>query len=265
MGRDNIIFEIDNDIAVITFNRPEAMNALCTALNLELLDVLSKLADAGNARALILTGGRKVFAAGADIREMVSAVPLQAEETARLGQRVNDALEALPIPVIAAVNGAAIGGGCELALACDFRIAGENAVFALPEVGLGILPGAGGTQRLLPLVGLSVAREMVLLGRRIRGAEAGRIGLANRVAADDAVMETARSLTADLLKMPAISLRLAKKSINEGVNNTLVAGKKQEAAAFALAFSAPDQREGMQALLDKRAPVFKHDWRTWDL
>jgi enoyl-CoA hydratase len=260
MGRGNIIFEKDNDIAVITLNRPKAMNALCSALNLELLDVLSGLANPGKIRALIVTGGGKVFAAGADIREMLTASPMRAEETARLGQRVNDALEALPVPVIAAVNGAAMGGGCELALSCDFRIAGENAVFSLPEVGLGILPGAGGTQRLLPLVGLSVAREMVLLGRKVRGAEAARIGLANRAAADEAVMETALSFAADLLKMPAVSLRLAKKSINEGVNNTLAAGKKQETAAFALAFSAPDQREGMQALLDRRAPAYKHTW-----
>jgi enoyl-CoA hydratase len=263
MRYEDIIFEIDNDIAVITLNRPNAMNALCAALNLEMLDALSRLADARKARVLIITGGRKVFAAGADIREMVSADPMQAKENSSLGRLVNDTLESLPIPVIAAVNGAAVGGGCEMALACDFRVAGENAMFMLPEVGLGILPGAGGTQRLLPLVGLSVTREMVMLGRKIRGSEAGLIGLVNRVTDDESVMETARSFAEQLIKMPAVSLQLSKSAINEGVNNTLTDGKKQEANAFALAFSVPDQREGMQAMLEKRPPVYRHGRRTW--
>ncbi|MDR2355239.1 MAG: enoyl-CoA hydratase/isomerase family protein [Clostridiales Family XIII bacterium] len=258
MSYNNIIFEIEDGVAVITLNRPEAMNALCGDLNTEMLDALSVLSDFGRARVLILTGGRKVFAAGADIKEMLFATPLRAGDIARSGLLVNEAIESLPIPTIAAVSGAAIGGGCELALACDFRVAGESAVFSLPEVGLGIMPGAGGTQRLLPLVGLGLTREMVMLGRRLRGREAVAVGLANRLADDDAVMETARALAAELMKMPAISLMSAKKAVNEGANNTLTEGKKQETAAFALTFSAPDQREGMQAMLEKRPPQYTH-------
>ncbi|MDR2245574.1 MAG: enoyl-CoA hydratase/isomerase family protein, partial [Treponema sp.] len=224
MKYEHILFECNEGIAVITINRPKFMNALCGALNLEMLDGLDRIEKDHAVRAVILSGGPKVFAAGADIAEMINATPGDAEKTAALGHRVHDTIEALPVPVIAAVNGPALGGGCELALACDFRIAAEDALFALPEVSLGIIPGAGGTQRLLPLVGPAVTREMVLLGRKVKGDEAERIGLANKAVQPGAVMESALEMARKLAKMPAVALALAKQAILAGLNETLNQG-----------------------------------------
>jgi enoyl-CoA hydratase len=260
MNYSHILFESNNGIAIITLNRPRVMNALCRDLNKELLDVFEQIKNRSDIRAVILTGGIKVFAAGADITEMVDADPGDAEKTSVLGHTVNDAIEWLPIPVIAAINGPALGGGCELALACDFRIAAEDALFGLPEVSLGIIPGAGGTQRLLPLVGLSITREMLLLGRKIKGIEAEKIGLVNKAVAPDAVMETALEMADKLSKMPGVALSLAKKAITEGLNGTLNQGKCLEKQLFSLAFSSPDQKEGMQSFLEKRKPNYTHGW-----
>jgi enoyl-CoA hydratase len=260
MSYEHILFECNDGIAVITINRPKFMNALCGALNREMLDALDRIDKDKAIRAVILTGGSRVFAAGADIAEMINATPGDAEKTSALGHRVHDTIEALPVPVIAADNGPALGGGCELALACDFRIAAEDALFALPEVGLGIIPGAGGTQRLLPLVGPSVTREMVLLGRKVKGDEAERIGLANKAVPPDSVMESALGMARKLSKMPAVALALAKQAISAGLNETFNQGKIQERRLFSLAFASPDQKEGMGAFVEKRAAVYKHGW-----
>jgi enoyl-CoA hydratase len=258
--RNNVLLEIKSGVAIVTLNRPQAMNALCRALNEELLSIFAELRAAEDVRVLILTGGAGVFAAGADIREMLDATPAEALRTAEMGHSVHDALENLPFPTIAAVSGAALGGGCELALACDFRIAGESAVFSLPEVGLGILPGAGGTQRLLPLVGLAATREMVLLGKRVKGAEAQSIGLVNRVTPDDGVMDAAMKMAERLLKMPAPALRLAKQAVNHSANYALREGKERESLLFSLAFSTEDQKEGLRAFSEKRTPHYTHNW-----
>jgi enoyl-CoA hydratase len=284
---------------VLTLDRPSAMNALCRKTNEELLGAFALLerlaagpardaagAPAGaaaegaaaegaaaegaavsgdgaawpQARVLILTGGPKAFAAGADIGEMLGAGPREAAGTSALGHRVHDALEALPIPTVAAVCGPALGGGLELALACDFRVAGEGAAFGLPEAGLGILPGAGGTQRLPPLVGLAVAREMVLLGRRLTGAEAAALGLANRCVPDEAVMGEALAMAARLARCPACALALAKQALNAGAMGTPREGLARERDLFALAFSTRDAREGLAAFAEKRRPAYTHSW-----
>jgi enoyl-CoA hydratase len=262
MNYEYILFDMnsDNSTAVITLNRPKAMNALCGNLNKELLDVFGRIKDRTDIRAVILTGGTKAFAAGADIMEMMDAGPGDAEKTSALGHSVHDTIEGLPVPVIAAINGPALGGGCELALACDFRIAAEDAIFALPEVSLGIIPGAGGTQRLLPLVGPAIAREMILLGRKIRGAEAEKIGLVNKAVPSEAVMETAFEMANKLCGMPATALCLAKRAITEGLNGTLEQGKRHEQRLFSLAFSTADQKEGMRSFLEKRKATYKHRW-----
>jgi enoyl-CoA hydratase len=260
MNYEHIFFECNEGAAVITINRPKFMNALCGALNLEMLDALDRIEKDPAVRAVILSGGPKVFAAGADIAEMLNATPGDAEKISALGRRVHDRIESLPVPVIAAINGPALGGGCELALACDFRIAAEDALFALPEVGLGIIPGAGGTQRLLPLVGPSITKEMVLLGRKVKGDEAERIGLVNKAVSPASVMESALEMARKLSKMPAVALALAKEAISAGLNETLNQGKSHERRLFSLAFSTPDQKEGMCSLVEKRAPVYKHGW-----
>jgi enoyl-CoA hydratase len=260
MSYEHILFECNEGIAVIIINRPKFMNALCGALNLELLAVFSEIESNNEIRSVILSGGPKVFAAGADINEMINATPGDAEKTSALGHKVHDTIEALPVPVIAAVNGPALGGGCELALACDFRIAAVDALFALPEVSLGIIPGAGGTQRLLPLVGPSVAREMVLLGRKVKGTEAEQIGLVNKALPPESVMDSAFEMARKLSKMPAVALALAKQAILAGLNETLSQGKSHERCLFSLSFSSPDQKEGMCSFVEKRKAVYKNSW-----
>lgn len=258
MAYTMIQLEKTEGIAALTLHRPAAMNALCRVLNEELLAAFAQLAQEPDTRVLVITGGPKAFAAGADIAEMAEATPEEALQTAELGHRVHDMLEALPFPTIAAVCGPAMGGGCELSLACDFRVVGENALFALPEVGLGILPGAGGTQRLLPLVGVALAREMVLLGRRLNGAEAQAAGLANVCVPDDQVTGAALDMAQKLCKKPAKALRFAKQAINTGIRNTLEVGCAAEREQFVKAFSTNDQKEGMRAFMEKRKPVYTH-------
>lgn len=258
MEYQNILFAVRNQIAYLTLNRPRAMNALCDALNDEVEDALLQVERRQDIRALILTGGPKVFAAGADLVEMAQATAAQAEATSRKGHRVNNRLESLPVPVIAAINGPALGGGMELALACDFRVVGEGALFGLPEVSLGILPGAGGTQRLTALAGPAVAKELVLLGKKVRGTDAKALGLATVVAADDQVMAEAERLAEKLKAMPAYALHLAKSAIQSGQDRGLSVGKETEQHLFGLAFASADQREGMQAFLEKRPAQYTH-------
>jgi enoyl-CoA hydratase len=244
---------VSGGVATVALNRPEAMNALCRELNLELLEAIREVSTE---RVLILTGGSKAFAAGADVAAMRDSGPLEAYQTSEIGHMVHDCLENLDIPTIAAVNGFALGGGCELAMACDFRIAGEGASFALPEVGLGVIPGAGGAKRLIQLVGLGLAREMILLGRRLSGAEAFQAGLCNKCVADSDVVGEAFEMAQKLCKRPAVALGLAKKAIRAAGSD---ASSEMEKLLFSLAFASPDQKEGMSALLEKRKPVFKHE------
>jgi len=258
VGYEYIKLEIKDQIGIITLNRPKVWNALCVEVNYELADALGKIHHDQSVRVLILTGGDKVFAAGADVKRMQNATPFEAERMTYLGHMINDMLEALPIPVIAAVNGVALGGGCELTLACDFRVVGQSAKFGLPEVGLGILPGAGGTQRLTNLIGATKAKEMVMLGKNIKGEEAYHIGLATTVTEDALVMETAVKMAEKLKQKPASALRMAKAAINYGENFGTGTGKDFEKLMFSLLFSTNDHQEGLDAFVEKREAKFDH-------
>ncbi len=255
----NIIFSIDEDgIAVIRLNRPKAMNALCTPLNYDIMDVLTYLERDKTVRALILTGGEKVFAAGADITEMRNADSLHAHAVSLTAHSVNDRLEALMMPVIAAINGPALGGGFELALACDFRIAGDDCLLGLPEVSLGIIPGGGGTQRLSTLVGPSRSKEIAMLGRKLRGEEALALGVINKLVPAAEVMAEAMKFAKKLASNPAAAVGLCKMAINFGTENGETMGKAYERALFAVAFDTGDQTEGMTAFAEKRKPHYNH-------
>lgn len=258
MKYNNILYSMENGISVITLNRPKAWNALCSELNEEIIDVLNRIKNDQTVRVLIITGGPKVFAAGADIKQMAKATPMDAQRTADQGQLINNMLEELPFPVIAAVNGMALGGGCEMTLACDFRVVGESASFAFPEVSLGILPGAGGTQRMTHLIGPTRTKEMILLGRKITGKEAYELGLATVTVPDDQVWKEALKMAEKLKCMPAYACAMAKRSINLGELYGLEAGKKFERELFSLCFGNPDQAEGMDAFVNKRSPEYKH-------
>ena len=258
MDYQNIILSIEDHIATITLNRPKAWNALCDEINYEIIDALNKIKYDQDVRVLIITGGEKVFAAGADIKQMSHATVMVAQRTADLGQSINNMLEELTIPVIAAVNGMALGGGCEMTLACDFRIVGENTTFAFPEVSLGILPGAGGTQRMTRLIGATKTKEMILLGKKVKGKEALEIGLATELVEDSEIMNTAIKMAKKLMTMPAYALAQAKRAINLGEVYGIGTGKLFERELFSLCFANPDQAEGMDAFASKRAPEYKN-------
>lgn len=258
MDYQNILLNVQDGIAVITLNRPKAWNALCSELNTELEDALRKVDADQTVRVVILTGGPKVFAAGADVKQMSTASVMEATRTACQGQRINEFIEQMSVPVIAAVNGMALGGGCELCMACDFRVVAKDAVFGQPEVGLGILPGAGGTQRLAALVGPTKAREMVLLGTQINGEEALSLGLATCAVDAEQVMDTAMDMAKKLQRKPAYALAMAKQAITAGQDLGLGTGKLMERYLFALTFGNPDQAEGMQAFTEKRRPTYSN-------
>ena len=258
MEYSNIIFEVKDGIAIITFNRPEVLNALNNKLLKELSHALDEISENEDIRVLILTGaGEKSFVAGADIKEFPTFNPLKAKSFSEMGHSLMNKLQELPIPVIAAVNGFALGGGCEVAMACDFIYASENAIFGLPEITLGIIPGFGGTQRLPRLVGRSMAKEMIFTGKMISAAEAKNMGLANRVCSQEQLMDEAVKTAKTIASRGKVSLRTAKQAINNGMNVDLTTGCSIEIDAFALCFTSPDAKEGASAFLEKRTPDFK--------
>ncbi len=258
MDFKHLLFDVEGGIARITFNRPKVMNALNAALLEEFNQALAAVAADEDIRVLVLTGsGDKAFVAGADISELATYNALQAKYFSQKGQTAIGALQQLPIPAIAAVNGYALGGGTEMALACDFVYASENAVFGLPEITLGIIPGFGGTQRLPRLVGPNVAKEMIFTGKMVDAREALRLGIANRVCAADALMDEVTKTAGRIAAMGKASLRAAKQAVNRGLNTDLETGCHIETDAFALCMASPDSREGTQAFLEKRKPVFK--------
>ncbi len=248
--------ELSGTAAVVRINRPP-MNALSIDLLLELKRALKELAVSGETKVVVITGEGKAFVAGADIAEMRDMDALRAREYAGLGQAVFFDIENLPQPVIAAVNGFALGGGCELAMACDIRIASDTAVFGQPEVKLGVIPGFGGTQRLPKLIGHGKAKELVLTGELIDAAEAHRLGLVNKVTkAEDLLQEVTR--TAELIASRGqIAVRLAKKAVRLAGDVDLRSGCAMEAELLARCFSTADQKEGMGAFLEKRKPNFQ--------
>lgn len=254
---DNILLEIDGGLAQITINRPKELNALNRATMLELDDAIKSLVDDQSVGALIITGGgEKAFVAGADISEMVDMGPLQAKEWSRLGQQVFSRIENFPRPVIAAINGFALGGGCELAMACDIRLASEKAKFGQPEVNLGIIPGFAGTQRLTRLVGKGQAKIIIFSGDIISAEEALRIGLVDKVVAAEELMAFAKTLASKIMTKAPLAIGQAKTAINKGIEMDSELAFVFEAETFGMCFTSADQKEGMRAFLEKRKPTF---------
>lgn len=257
MSYEFLKVDIENGIATLTFNRPKALNALSSSLLRELGDAIRTIEMDEDIRALVLTGaGEKAFIAGADIAEIQKLSPLAARKFAELGQTVIDQLQQLPIPVIAAVNGYALGGGCEVALACDFIYAAETASFGLPEITLGIIPGFGGTQRLPRLIGTNMARELIFTGKYLSAVEAREIGLVNCCLPADQLMAGTYEVARKIVKKGRASLRAAKNAIRQGMNCDLKTGLEIERDAFALCLSNPDALEGTTAFLEKRKADF---------
>lgn len=257
MAYANIVFEKEGAVGILTVNRPKSLNALNPATLTELAACLETVRADDGVRCLILTGaGERAFVAGADISAMVSMSPLEGKKFAALGLGVARGLEELPIPVIAAVNGFALGGGIELALACDLIIAAHTAKFGQPEINLGVIPGFGGTQRLARRIGLPLARELIYTGDMIDAETAQRYGLVNRVVPVAACLDEAKTLARTLAGKPPVAIRQAKAAINAGSDMDLQNGCRFETEAFALSFSTADKTEGMSAFLEKRAPKF---------
>ncbi|MBR0163949.1 MAG: enoyl-CoA hydratase/isomerase family protein [Lachnospiraceae bacterium] len=245
-------YEVKGAVGIITINRPEALNALNSAV-LEALDAVFDGVDQGAIRCLILTGaGDKSFVAGADIGEMSDLDKKGGEAFGKKGNDIFRKIETFPIPVIAAVNGFALGGGCEISMACDFRICSDNAMFGQPESGLGITPGFGGTQRLARLVGPGMAKQLMYTARNIKANEALRIGLVNQVVPQAELMATVEKIASGIAQNAPIAVRACKKAVNEGLELDMDAAIALEARIFGDCFETHDQKEGMGAFLEKR-------------
>lgn len=254
----NIKFEIKNRIAYVTVSRPKVLNALNMATMGELQEAFSAVKDDDNIRLAILTGeGDKAFIAGADINELSTQGPVEGKEYAQRGQAVLDLIENCGKPVIACVNGFALGGGCEVALACTMRLASENAKFGQPEVKLGILPGYGGSQRLPRLVGKGVAMQILLSGEMLSAQEAHRIGLVNEVMPQGELIARAEALAAKIMANGPLACRYVIEAVNKGMEMTLQEGLFLEAALFGVCCATEDKNEGTKAFLEKRAPQFQ--------
>ena len=253
-GNEHIKLEKKKEIGIIMLNRPEARNALNRKMIHELGDALTELENDLQIRVIIITGN-KDFCAGADIKEMDAIKPEEIESFCRWGHKVFDQLENMGKPVIAAINGFALGGGCELALACDIRIAGEGAKFSQPEVNLGLIPGFGGTQRLSRLVGIGKSKEIILTGEIVNAKEAASIGLVNRVEKDEELLAKAEEMAMIVAQKAPIAIKMAKTLINE--NQEITKGLEKEIAFFARCFTTQDRLEGINAFLEKRKPKFK--------
>jgi enoyl-CoA hydratase len=250
-GYQTILVEVEGRLAVVTFNRPDKRNAIDHTMVNELHDALDGLVMDGQVEAVVFTGaGDKAFVGGADIAQLRERGALDALKT--INAALFAKIEALPFPVIAAVRGYCLGGGCELAMCCDLRVAGESAKFGQPEVALGIIPAAGGTQRLPRLVGLGRAKDLVLTGRTIGAAEAERIGLVDRVVPDDEVLEAAKSLAREILAHGALAVRLAKLNLNNSVRTGQDSGLLLEQVSQAVLFDSEDKRRRMTEFLERR-------------
>lgn len=254
MGYENILLDRDGPVGVVTLNRPKVLNALSPALIAEVTDALSHLEDEVEIRAAVLTGGPRVFAAGADIGDMAERSPvdqLLRDQTGRWSR-----VASFSKPLIAAVNGYALGGGCELALMCDMIVAGDSARFGQPEINLGIIPGAGGTQRWPRTVGKYVAMEVNLIGGQVSAQRAYQLGLVNRVVPAEVTLRVAVDIARQLATKPPLALRLAKESVNKSLETPLSEGLSNERKNFYFLFATEDQKEGMRAFLEKRRGEF---------
>lgn len=254
---NNLLLEVENNVAVVTINRPKSLNALNSETLTELHQLLSDIKSRKDIKVLILTGsGEKSFVAGADISEMINAGAVAGRAMALLAYETFGMLENMPQVTIAAVNGYALGGGCEISMACDIRVASENAKFGQPEVGLGILPGFGGTQRLPRLVGKGRAKELIFTCDTIDASEAYRIGLANKVVPLTELLDVCKAMAAKILSKCSYAITLAKSSINTGMDTDISSGLKFEADLFGLSFATEYKKEGMTAFLEKRKANF---------
>jgi len=257
MAYENIILEKEEKLAVLYINRPKAMNALNKDTLLEIKDAVTAVNDDPAVELLIITGsGDKSFVAGADIAFMQNLSAMEAREFGALGQKAFRLIEAMEKPVIAAVNGFALGGGCELAMCCDFRIAASNAKFGQPEVGLGITPGFGGTQRLPRWVGPGMAKQLLYTADVINADEAFRIGLVNKVVQPEELLPEVKKIAGRILSKGQLAVRLSKAAANEGMQTDIDRAMSIEADAFGLCFATQDQKEGMTAFLEKRKANF---------
>ena len=257
MAYEVIIFETEGPLAVVTVNRPKALNALSPQVMDELTDAFEKISTDENIRAAVITGAGRAFVAGADISAMQTYTPLQARGFAKKGHKLGEKIENCPKPVIAAVNGFCLGGGCELAMCCDFIYASEGAKFGQPEINLGIVPGFGGTQRLPRLVGKGWAKLLCMTGEMIGAQEAAAIGLVTRVFPEGEVLEAAKKTALAMCGKGMVSLRAAKQLVEQGFDLPLQRALDLEAEVFCTCFTSPDQREGMSAFLEKRKADFK--------
>ncbi len=258
MNYETLLYEIRSRIAYVTINRPQKLNALNHRAIQELTDCFERIGRMREAGAVVLTGaGEKAFAAGADIIELAALTPTEARETALRGQALMDRIEHLGKPVVAAVNGFALGGGCELAMACTLRIASENARFGQPEVKLGIIPGYAGTQRLPRLVGKGRALEMILSGEPVTAEEAWRIGLANQVVSLPELIPAAERAIQKILANGPVAVRYALEAVHRGVEMTEAEGEQLEASLFGLCCATADMKEGTRAFLEKRPAQFR--------
>src|SRR5215475_6035516 len=254
----NLLFEKKNQIAYITLNRPKVLNALNMATMEELRQAFASVKDDAEVRVVILTGsGEKAFVAGADIGELSVHNPVSAKEYTHKGQAIIDSIENLGKPTIACINGFALGGGCELAMACTMRLASDNAKLGQPEVKLGIMPGYGGSQRLPRLVGRGLAMQMVLAGEMIAAQEAHRIGLVNEVTAPADLMPRAEAIAQKIIANAPLAVQYSLEAINKGLEMTQVEGLYLEATLFGLACATEDKKEGTTAFLEKRPAQFK--------
>lgn len=257
MPYENLLLEKQDRLAILYINRPKALNALNSDTLLEIINMIEEIASDDSIDLLIITGaGDKAFVAGADIAYMQNLSPIQARDFGALGQKAFMSIEALEKPVIAAVNGFALGGGCELAMCCDFRIASTKARFGQPEVGLGVTAGFGGTQRLPRLVGPGMAKQLLLSADVINAEEAMRIGLVNQVVEPEELINTVKAIANRILSKGQIAVKLSKAAVNQGMQTDINTSMTIEADAFALCFSTVDQKEGMKAFLEKRKAEF---------
>jgi enoyl-CoA hydratase len=258
MEYKNILFEVEDGVAIVTFNRPKALNAMNSETMCELMDAVNRIRADEAIKVMILTGsGEKAFVAGADISQMQDMRPQAALAFMELGHETMRLMETMPKPVIAAVNGFALGGGTEISMSCDFRFASENARFGQPEILIGLIPGWGGTQRLARLIGIGRAKELIMGGEQIDAKRAFEIGLVNRVYPLDQLMAETKKFAKKLANLPGFALKMAKHAINFGYDLSLDNANRLEMECCAQCFSTDDQKEGMKAFLEKRKPNFK--------
>jgi enoyl-CoA hydratase len=256
MAYENVLLDKEDRVAILTINRPKALNALNNDTLLDIKSAITEIKEDSSIDVLIITGADKAFVAGADISFMQPLTAIEGRAFGALGQAVFRAIEAMEKPVIAAINGFALGGGCELAMCCDFRVASTKAKFGQPEVGLGITPGFGGTQRLPRLVGSGMAKQMLYTADIVDATEALRIGLVNSVVEPEELMDFVKKIAKRIVSKAQVAVRLSKVAATEGMQTDIDRSMTIEADAFGLCFATADQKEGMSAFVEKRKPEF---------